>query len=113
MLLTGGQVHDVQGLRALLTITAAPACLIGDKAYDADDIRDDLEASGSRAVIPPKANRRSPMPFDQALYKARNIIERAFNRRKDWRAIATRYDKKASNFLAAVCLVAAVIYWLH
>ena len=113
LLLTGGQVHDIQGLRGLLASTVAPACLIGDKAYDADDVRDELEAKGSQAVIPPKANRRTPVPFDKALYKARNIIERAFNRLKDWRAIATRYDKTASNFLAGVCLVAAVIYWLH
>jgi hypothetical protein len=68
----------------------------------ADDVREDLEASGSRAVILAKANRRSPVPFDEVLYKARN-----------WRAIATRYDNKANNFLAGVCLVAAVIYWRH
>ena len=86
------------------TGTVAPACL---------EVREELKGSGSQAVIPPKANRRKPVPFDAALYKARNIIERAFNRLKDWRAIATRYDKKASNFLAGVCLVAAVIYWLH
>ncbi len=57
--------------------------------------------------------RTRPLPFNAQAYKARNIIERAFNRLKDWRAIATRYDKKASNYLAGVCPAAAIAYWLH
>ena len=65
------------------------------------------------AVISPMPTRRRAVAFDPTAYKARNIIERAFNRLKDWRAIATRYDKKASNFLAGVCLAAAVTYWMH
>jgi len=72
-----------------------------------------LAIQGSIAIIPPMPTRRQPVPFDAAAYKARNIIERAFNRLKDWRAIATRYDKTATNFLAGVCLAAAVTYWLH
>ena len=59
------------------------------------------------------STRRNPVPFDVEAYRARNIIERAFNRLKDWRAVATRYDKTASNFLAGVCLAAAVTYWLY
>ena len=106
-------MHDIQGARALLAIASTPACLIGDQAYDANDVRDFLEIQGSQAVIPPMPQRRDPPPFDPTTYKQRNIIERSFNRLKDWRAIATRYDKKASNFLAGICLAAAVTYWMH
>jgi len=106
-------VHDIQGARALLAIAATPACLIGDQASDANDVRAFLAIQGSQAVIPPMPQRRDLPAFDPVTYKERNIIERAFNRLKDWRAIATRYDKKASNFLAGVCLAAAVTYWMH
>ena len=87
--------------------------LIGDKAFDADDLRAYLAAQGTVAVISPMPNRLDPPPFDAAAYRQRNLIERAFCRLKDWRAIATRYDKTARNFLAGLCLVAAVIHWLH
>lgn len=106
-------MHDIQGARALLALAPTPACLIGHKAYDANDVRNFLASQGSQAVIPPMPQRRDPPPFDPITYQARNIIERAFNRLKDWRAIATRYDKKASNFLAGVCLAAALIYWIQ
>ena len=112
-MLTGGQVHDIWGARGLLAIVATPGRFLGDKAYDADDIREFLAASGSEAVIPSKANRKKPRPHDPIAYKMRNIIERSFNRLKDWRGIATRYDKKAANFLAGVCLAAAVTYWIQ
>jgi transposase len=112
LMLTGGQVHDIWGARGLLACVATPARFLGDKAYDADDIRDYLAAQGSEAVIPSKANRKEPKPHDPITYKMRNIIERSFNRLKDWRGIATRYDKKAANFLAGVCLASAVTYWL-
>ena len=97
----------------MLAIASTPARLIGDKAYDANDVRAYLAAPGRTAVISPTPRRTKPVAFDTEAYKARNIIERAFNRLKDWRAVATRYDKKASNFLAGVCLAAAVTYWLH
>jgi transposase len=113
LMLTGGQVHDIWGARGLLSSVATPARFLGDKAYDADDIRDYLAAGGSEAVIPSKTNRKEPRPHDPVAYKMRNIIERSFNRLKDWRGIATRYDKKAVNFLAGVCLASAVTYWLQ
>lgn len=112
-MLTGGQVHDIWGARGLLASVATPARLLGDKAYDADDIRDYLAANGCEAVIPSKSNRRKPKPHDVTAYKMRNIIERAFNRLKDWRGVATRYDKKAANFLAGLCLASAVTYWIQ
>ena len=97
----------------MLASVATPARLLGDKAYDADDIRAYLAADGGEAVIPSKSNRRELKPHDATAYKMRNIMERAFNRLKDWRGIATRYDKTAASSLAGVCLAAAVTYWMQ
>lgn len=87
--------------------------LIADKAFDADKrIIEPLNAAGKTAVIPPKLNRKEPRDFDRDLYKARHLIENFFARLKQFRAIATRYDKTARNFLAAVYLAASVV-WLN
>jgi transposase len=86
--------------------------LIADKAYDADHWRTWLARRRIRAVIPNKSNRKQPFPFDAKRYKDRNAIERMFGRLKDFRRIATRYDKKAQNFMAALCLAAIVCYWI-
>ena len=86
--------------------------LIADKAYDADDrVLKPLAGAGKCAVIPPRQNRTAPREFDQALYQARHLIENFFCKLKQFRAIATRYDKTARNFLAALHLAAAAI-WL-
>ena len=87
--------------------------LIADKAFDADErVIEPLAAAGKTAVIPSKANRRSPRDYDRDLYKARHLIENFFAKLKQFRAIATRYDKTARNFLAAVHLAASAI-WLN
>jgi transposase len=87
--------------------------LLADKAYDADRrVVEPLKAAGKTAVIPPKRNRRSPRAYDEALYEARHLIENFFAWVKQFRAIATRYDKTAGNFLAAVHMVAALC-WLN
>lgn len=87
--------------------------LIADKAFDADArVITPLTARGKKTVIPSKANRRKPRSFDRHLYKARHLIENFFAKLKQYRAIATRYDKTAGNFLAAVHLAASVI-WLN
>lgn len=112
-MLTGGHTHDITGAVGLLTAVPPPGCLLGDKAYDADHLRDFLAGQGSEVVIPNMPRRLRPAPFDAAAYKLRNLIERAFCRLKDWRAIATRYDKLARNFLAGVCLAVAIIHWLQ
>src|SRR5260221_11128772 len=88
---------------------ADPGALIGDKAYDADSFIDTLTQRAITPVIPPKANRKVKRDCDFALYRDRNLGERFFNKIKHYRAIATRYDKLAQNFLAAVQLVAAII----
>jgi transposase len=87
--------------------------LIADKAFDPDArVVAPLAAVGKTAVIPPKANRRLPRAFDRELYKPRHLIENFFAKLKQFRAIATRDDKTARNFLAAVHLAAAAI-WLN
>lgn len=85
--------------------------LIADKGYDANALREAVRERGAWANIPPKANRREPICFSKHLYKARNLVERFFNRIKQFRRIATRYDKLAENFLAAVKL-ASIRVWL-
>ena len=86
--------------------------LNGDKGYDSDAIRRQVEERGAMPNIPPKANRCWKNCFSPFLYRDRNAIERMFCRLKDFRRIATRYDRLATNYLAAVCLAATVCYWL-
>jgi transposase len=87
--------------------------LIADKAFDADvRVLEPLAAAGKTAVIPPRTNRFSPRDYDRELYAVRHLIENFFAKIKQFRAIATRYEKTARNFLAAVHLVASVI-WLN
>ncbi len=109
--LTGGNIADVTVATPLLQERAPSAWLIGDKGYDADHLRVLLESRGTIAVIPNKTNRKRLFPFDAERYKGRNLIERTNCRIKDFRAIATRYDKLARNFLAGLCLVTALLYW--
>ena len=107
-MLTPGQDHDLTCAEPLIE-NADPAALIGDKAYDADPFVETLTQRGITPVIPPKANRNIKRKCDFALYCERNLIERFFNRLKHFRAIATRYDKLARNFLAGTQLAAVTI----
>jgi transposase len=110
--LSPGQAHDLAGADALLPDLAADM-LIADKAFDAEErVLKPLERAGKTAVIPPKGNRKEPRPYDKDLYKARHLIENFFAKLKQFRAIATRYDKRATNFLAAIHLASSVI-WLN
>lgn len=86
--------------------------LIADKGYDSDAIRTFLKARGIKPVIPGKSNRKNKIRHDKQAYKKRNVVERCFGRLKDWRRIATRYDKFAQNFLSALCFVAILAYWI-
>lgn len=89
-----------------------PEAFLADKAYDADALIDTLEERGITPVIPSKANRLIQRQTDFALYRERNLVERFFCKLKGFRAIAARYDKLASSFLAAIQL-ASVIIWLN
>ena len=110
--LTPGQAHDLEGADALLPQMQADA-LLADKAFDADKrVIEPLLAAGKKLVIPPKSNRKVQRTFDREMYKARHLMENFFCKLKQYRAIATRYDKTARNFLAAIHLAAAII-WLN
>ena len=111
-LLTGGNVADCTAADILLDRMPATSILHGDKGYDSNAVRRKIEDMGAAPNIPPKANRRWKNCFSPTLYRDRNAIERMFGRIKDYRRIATRYDKLARNFLAAVCIVATICYWL-
>jgi len=86
--------------------------LLADKAYDTNAIRAFLKERGIKAVIPSKSNRKKKIRHDKQAYKNRNVVERCFCRLKDWRRIATRYDKLAQNFFSAFCFVATLLFWI-
>ena len=110
--LTAGQAHDLEGADALLPQMQADT-LLADKAFDADErVIEPLLAAGKKLVIPSKSNRKVQRPYDKEVYKARHLMENFYCKLKQYRAIATRYDKTARNFLAGIHLVAAVI-WLN
>jgi transposase len=111
ILLTGGEAHDCPVAERLIRRCKASKRLLGDKAYDSAELRLWLNARGTKPVIPNRSNRKQPFSFNKRLYKERRRIENAFGRLKDFRRIATRYDRLARNFLASVCLVAALVWW--
>lgn len=110
--MTGGEASDMTAFEPLMAIpTPKPERLIADKGYDADRIRALLRNNGVEAVIPPKSNRKTQVACDYHAYKDRNRIERMFNRIKQNRRIATRYDKTCKSF-EAFLILAAVKLWL-
>jgi len=111
ILLTGGEAHDCPPAQRLIRRTKPPKKLLGDKAYDSTPLRQWLSDRGTKPVIPNKSNRKQPFRFDRTSYRQRHRVENAFCRLKDFRRIATRYDRLARNFLASVCLVAAIVWW--
>jgi transposase len=108
---TSGQQHDSRSALPLIA-EVDPKCLLGDKAYDADAIREDLQARGAIAVIPPKANRKQPAEFDKELYKGRSAVECTINLLKQARRFATRYEKTLRNYAAVVAIGCAML-WLR
>jgi len=87
--------------------------MIGDKGYDSDEFRDALNARKIKACIPPRSNRTVPRHYSKTLYKQRHKIENMFSKLKDWRRIATRYDRCPHTFMSAICIAATVIFWIH
>ncbi|NKW79932.1 IS5 family transposase [Ochrobactrum pecoris] len=108
--ITSGQCGDAPMAIPLLEPLPPPRLCAADTAYDSDALRDFLTTRGTEPVIPNNPTRKRIKPFDPIAYRRRNIIERAFSRLKDWRRVATRYDKLMINF-AATCYIAAFVTW--
>ena len=110
--LTSGEAHDNRLCVALLSELQPQSLLLADRGYDADWIRVFVAQRGGWANIPPKRNRKEPICFSPYLYRPRNLVERFFNKIKQCRRVATRYDKLAANYLAFVKL-ACIRLWLR
>ena len=111
LFITAGQVSNYIGAWALLSGLPNVEWLLGDRGYDADWLRDALQEKGIRACIPVRKQRKTPVKYDKRRYKRRSRIEIMFGRLKDWRRVATRYDRCPKIFLSAIALAATVIYW--
>jgi transposase len=112
MFLSAGQASDYIGARVLLSSFPLAGALLADRGYDADCFRNGLIEMGISPCIPSRAGRKVTIPHDAKLYRQRHKIENMFARLKDWRRIATRYDRCPILFLSACALAATVIYWL-
>lgn len=112
LLLTPGNAHDMRVAKQCIAAMPPSAELVGDKGYDSDDLRAWLTDRGTVAVIPPKKHRKVKLDCDPAIYKQRNVIERMFCRFKDWRRVATRFDRNIKTFMATIAIAATVIWWL-
>lgn len=115
MCLTAGQTSDHVGAKILYPTLPEQggALMIGDKGYDSDEYRTALKAKGISVCIPPRKGRNSPATYCKTQYKQRHKVENMFAKLKDWRRIATRYDRRADIFMAAITLAAIVIWWLQ
>jgi transposase len=113
MLLSEGQMSDYKGAALLLPVLPKAKTLLADRGYDADWFRAALMEKGVTPCIPPKTNRKIQIEYDKTLYKQRHKIENMFGKLKDWRRIATRYDRCAHTFFSAICIAATVIFYLN
>jgi transposase len=111
-MLTGGEAYDCPAGTELILQTKPGKSLLGDKAYDSAELRASLKERGTQAIIPNKCNRKHKFKFSKKRYREQHRIENASCRLKDFRRIATRYDKLAVTFAASVYLVAAVVWWV-
>lgn len=112
LLPTPGNVHDCKVAQLCIEAMPPSAELVADKGYDSQALREWLAGRGTQAVIPPRKNRKIQYDYDAAIYRQRNVIERMFRRLKDWRRIATRFDRNIKSFIGAIALAATVIRWL-
>ena len=113
ILLTAGNASDAATAPTLLAALGPFRRLVADRGYDSDAIRRLIAERGAEAVIPPSSPRVRQIPYDPIAYRQRNLVERLWCRLKDWRRVATRYDKLARNYLATVYLAALMIYWIN
>jgi transposase len=111
--LSPGNVADIDMAPPLIIAARGANRLLADKGYDANSLRTLISARKMVAVIPSKSNRKQTIPHDPVVYRERNKIERMFGRLKDYRRVATRYDKLARNYDATVALAAIVIWWIN
>ena len=111
-MLTPGNVSDIKAAPVLLERAGRMRYLLADKGYDADRLRRSLRDAGAVPVIPGRRNRKRTIHYDKDRYRSRHLIENAFCRLKDFRRVATRYDKLAANFLAMIQL-ASMRLWLR
>jgi transposase len=111
LLISAGNINDMTMAPALIAAAGPFTRLIADKGYDSNAIRELIDQRGAEAVIPATASRRQPIPYDRAAYRARNLVERLWCRLKDWRRVATRYDKLARNYLSGALIAAVIAFW--
>lgn len=109
--ITAGQISDYTGAAALLDDLPKAKWLLGDRGYDADRLREALQAKGIKPCIPGRKSRLQPVRYDKRRYRCRNRIEIMFGRLKDWRRVAPRYDRCPQVFFSAIALAATVIFW--
>ena len=113
LLLSEGQMSDYKAAALLLPALPKAKELLADRGYDADWFRATLRKKGITPCIPPKKNRKTQIEYNRELYKQRHKVENMFGRLKDWRRIATRYDRCAHTFFSAICIAATVIFYLN
>ena len=109
--MTGAEQADIGQAQALLEMTPQAQAVLADKGYDSDALVAHIEQMPAEPIIPPRSNRKTLRPYDKHRYKARNLVERFFNRLKQFRRIATRYEKLCSHF-AAMVLCGCIVLWL-
>ena len=112
MLLLEGQMSDHKGARLVLNALPPANVLIADRGYDSTWFRQALVMKGIEPCIPSSRSRKIPYPYDKVLYRQRHKVENLFAKLKDWRRIATRYDRCAHTFFSAICIAATVIFWI-
>jgi transposase len=113
LLLSAGNINDMSMAEALIQAAGRFERLIADRGYDSNAIRALIAQRGAQTVIPSTTSRRAPIPYDKHAYRLRNLVERLWCRLKDWRRIATRYDKLAANYLSGALIAASITYWCN
>jgi transposase len=113
LLVSAGNINDMTMAEALIAAAGRFRRLIADRGYDTNAVRALVAERGAEAVIPSTTTRRVPLPYDRVAYRSRNRIERLWCRLKDWRRVATRYDKLAATYLSGALIAAIITYWCN
>jgi transposase len=113
LLLTEGQMSDHKGAQLMIDALPPASALIADRGYDSNWFRKALADRGVEPCIPPTRSRKLPIAYDKTLYRQRHKVENMFAKLKDWRRIATRYDRCAHTFFSAICIAAALAFYLN